>query len=207
MLTKTQIFISHTKKDVRFCDLIDKLFARVPIRAFRSEYENIQRPQWQTIKSAMNDSMALFLLVGQALVNNQKLKNAEWSYTQNWIAYEIGLACQLGIDVWAICDDVMINFPMPYINNYYPMKLFSVTRIRPAIGFKKDPSYIYLKHIIDTYSSGNHFPFQKNLTGMSIGITCKYCGAQFNLHQVGRHPMPVIKCPQCLKMTLVRKAV
>lgn len=202
-MSRNQIFISHTKKDIRFCDLVDKLFARAPIKAFRSEYENILHPEWQTIKSAMNDSMALFLLIGQALVRNQSSKNAEWSYTQNWIAYEIGLACQLGIDVWAICDDVMINFPMPYINNYYPMKLLPLTRFNPVIGLKRDHTYIYLKNIIDKYSIGNCFPFQKNLSSLPLGITCDHCGAQFNLHLIVRQLL--IRCPQCLKNIFIGK--
>lgn len=194
---KTQIFISHTKRDVRFCDLVDKLFARVPIKAFRSEYENIPRPEWQTIKKAMNDSFALFLLVGPRLAENQRLKNREWSYTQNWIAYEIGLACQMGIDVWAICDSVLINFPMPYVNNYYPMQLLPLTRTRPDLGLIKDADFKHLKYIIDKYSSGNRFSFPYKLNAKCCGVICKQCGAQFNLHLLKRRIS--IRCPQCLK--------
>ncbi|HEC64204.1 MAG TPA: hypothetical protein ENI23_02795 [bacterium] len=201
-MLKAQIFISHTKRDVRFCDLVDRLFAGVPIGRFRSEYENIRHPEWQTIKRAMNDSIALFLLVGRRLVENQKLKNLEWSHTQNWIAYEIGLACQLGIDVWAICDNVVINFPMPYVNNYYPMKLKPFTRSRPDLGLKKDPYFVYLKNIIERYSSGNRFPFPY-ASSQSRELICKYCGAQFNLHLVVVKPQ-IIVCPQCLRRIFIK---
>lgn len=198
-MSNKQIFISHTKKDVRFCDFIDRFFARASIKAFRSEYENIRRPEWQTIKKEMDSSIALFLLVGPELAKNQSLKNIEWSYTQNWIAYEIGLACQLGIDVWAICDDnVSINFPMPYINNYYPMKIGPLAKLLPQAHFKTNPEVIYFKGILDLYDKGMNIPFTNNINGKPFGITCKNCGAQFNLHPAGVK-RTWIKCPQCLK--------
>ena len=118
-----QVFVSHTKKDEKFCDQFDRVCARVGIKAFRSEFETISTPAWKTIKEAINKSIALFFLVGKELVKSQNENEPEWRYTQNWIAYEMGLACQKGIDVWAICDDVLINFPMPYINNYLAVSL------------------------------------------------------------------------------------
>src|SRR3989339_89756 len=180
-MSKKQIFISHTKKDIRFCDLVDKLFARVSLKAFRSEYEDIKHPEWKTIKDAMNNSTALFLLIRRELVKNQGLKISGWEHTQNWIAYEIGLACQLGIDVWAICDDVFINFPMPYINNYFPIKLKPMTKINFSLGLKTDIDLIYLKHIIESYDSNMKFPYPfSSLVSNSIyvkDVNCHYCGA------------------------------
>lgn len=41
-----------------------------------------------------------------------------WKHTQNWIAYEIGIASERLKDVWVLCDDVEINFPVPCLNNY-----------------------------------------------------------------------------------------
>ena len=43
-----------------------------------------------------------------------------WKYTQNWIAYEVGLASLQNIDVWVLCEDTTINFPVPYFNHYQP---------------------------------------------------------------------------------------
>ena len=67
-MNKEQIFISHTKKDEEFCDIFDRIVARVGIKAFRSEFEAISAPPWKTIKKAMNKSMVLFFLVGKKLV-------------------------------------------------------------------------------------------------------------------------------------------
>jgi hypothetical protein len=101
----TKIFESHTKLDSEFCDVFDRACARVGLDAFRSEYESILPPAWQTIRNELRQSKALFLLVGKSLVNAQAIHSSGCDYTQNWISYEIGIASQLGIDVWVLCDD------------------------------------------------------------------------------------------------------
>jgi len=184
-----QVFVSHTQKDMDFCDAFDRVCAGVGVRRFRSEFESILPPAWKTIKEAINNSVALFFLIGKQLLISQDLNYPEWRYTQNWIAYEIGLACQLGTDVWAICDDVLINFPMPYINNYL------------TVSLKHRPAFDYLRSILEEYERGQVFPFpyvdalDKNL---GVICPCENCRAEFNLH-VRLQPDESIKCPQCLK--------
>jgi hypothetical protein len=115
------IFLSHTRKDKIFMDKFDTIVARTEVEAFRSELEDIPRPAWKTIKERINESNALFLLVGQKLVDLQESHDEDWDFTQNWIAYEIGIACQKEIDVWVICDkNVGINFPVPYLSVFWP---------------------------------------------------------------------------------------
>jgi len=184
-----QVFVSHTKSDMDFCDAFDRVCAGVGIKRFRSEFESISPPAWKTIRKAMSNSVALFFLVGNQLVSSQDLNYPEWRYTQNWIAYEIGLACQLGIDVWAVCDDVLINFPMPYINNYL------------TVSLKHRPAFDYLRLVLEEYRSGRIFPFRYiDVQGKDFGVTCPYnnCQAEFNLH-VKLQPGEKIRCPQCLK--------
>lgn len=124
-VVRPEVFVSHTQKDADFCDIFDRACARVGMKAFRSEFETIPPPPWKVIKDAMNRSCTMFLLVGGKLVEKQATHGPEWEYTQNWIAFEVGLACLRGIDVWVICDDVDINFPVSYFNNYAP---FSIPR-------------------------------------------------------------------------------
>ena len=106
-----QIFLSHTKLDVECCDMFDRAAAREGVKVFRSEFEELESPPWQTIKKEVVNSVALFLLVGEELVNAQNRSEAslvvkeKWKYTQNWISYEVGVACQKGIDVWVVCDN------------------------------------------------------------------------------------------------------
>ena len=185
----TQVFVSHTKKDRRFCDEFDNVCASVGMKRFNSDFETIPNTAWKTIKEEMNKSIALFFLVGEELVNSQNLNDTDWRYTQNWIAYEMGLACQLGIDVWAICDNIVINFPMPYINNYL------------TVGLRDRLAFDYLKEILEAYKNGRNFPFPfVDGSGDNFGVSCPYgdCKMEFNLH-VELHPGDEIKCPQCLR--------
>jgi len=187
----TKIFISHTKKDIELCDSIDRIAARAGIKAFRSEFEDIPAPAWKTIKRSLNESCALFLAVGKELVNNTRLRETAWNHTQNWISFEVGIACQLGIDVWAVYDEgTLINFPMPYINNL----ISGDFKGKESFGFRM------LKSIFEDYRLGNEFnyPFQK--CGPNFGIKCPYedCGMEFNLFQQ-IPPGGMMKCPQCLR--------
>jgi len=46
-----QLFMSHTKLDENFCDKFDRAAARVCVKVFRSEFEEIKTPAWKTKKS------------------------------------------------------------------------------------------------------------------------------------------------------------
>jgi len=187
-----RIFMSHTKLDSECCDKFDSAAARVGVRVFRSEFETIESPAWRTIKDEMNKSSALFLLVGKELVKAQALSRAnketmeEWKFTQNWISYEIGLACQQGIDVWVICDNVKINFPVPYLNNY------DVWGIRLEVP----KSLEWIKSVFEAYSEGGSFPIGKFPVKK---CRCPSCGAVFNLHSQIPKGGEVL-CPTCLKL-------
>ena len=63
---------------------------------------------------------ALFLLIGKEFNEIQKsLPPDAWLFTQNWIAYEIGVSAQKGIETWVLCENADINFPVPYFTNLY----------------------------------------------------------------------------------------
>lgn len=186
-----QVFVSHTKQDEEFCNRFDIVCAKVGVRAFRSEFENIPPPPHKTIMNAMNNSVALFLLVGKELTKNQVAGGKDWDFTQNWIAYEIGLASQLNIDVWAVCDDVLINFPMPYINNYQ------------TVSLKNKDAFEHMRFVLTEYSQGRKFTFPYISNGVSTGVFCPYkdCKMEFNLH-VNWKKGYQINCPQCLRPIL-----
>jgi hypothetical protein len=57
----TQVFLSHTKLDKDCCDRFDRAAPRVGLRIFRSEFENLQYPEWKTIKEEIDRPVALFL--------------------------------------------------------------------------------------------------------------------------------------------------
>lgn len=179
----TKVFESHTKLDSDFCDVFDRGCARVGIDAFRSEYESIEPPAWQTIRSELRQSKALFLLVGKSLVEAQITHNLDWEYTQNWISYEIGIASQLGIDVWVLCDGVEINFVMPYLNNYWP---YSIR------GKKNFRSFV---EMLQGYANGVKYDLNNEQA-----ITCPYkdCLITYNLSAEVQKGGAIV-CPGCLK--------
>jgi hypothetical protein len=142
----------------------------------------------------MRASKAMFLLVGKNLVSAQASAELfpqaaeSWKFTQNWISYEVGLACQLGIDVWVICDGVPINFPVPYFNNYEVH----------GIGSEKSPSFDFYKYILQTYKDG--FDFRLGAWNRERLVVChnENCKAEFNLFSDLLEGSR-IKCPSCLK--------
>lgn len=179
-----QIFISHTQLDKAFCDSFDVVCARAGMKAFRSEFEKIEPPAWMTIKDALEKSIVMFLLVGKELRAIVSYPSPNWEYTKNWIAYEVGVACEHGIDVWVVCDDgVEINFPVPYFNNYLPA------------GFHSKEGVDFMRQILEAYNAGQSFPIDG-----SIAVTCPYdnCRIEFNL-RVRLDPGGEVTCPQCLR--------
>ncbi len=177
-----KVFESHTKLDADFCDVFDIACARVGIDAFRSEYENIQPPAWQTIRNELGQSKALFLLVGKALVSAQTEHKAEWEYTQNWISYEIGVASELQIDIWVVCDGLELNFPVPFFNNYIPYS------IRSKNNFQ------FLVSVLEEYRDGAKYNVRPKYQ-----LTCpnKECALSYSLIAQVKKEATVI-CPCCL---------
>lgn len=182
--------MSHTKLDTDFCNRFDSAVARVGIKAFRSEFETIKPPAWRTIKNQIVGSRAVFLLVGEELNNAQALSDSSaearenWKFTQNWIAYEVGLACMKGIDVWVICDNLEINFPVPYLNNY----TLTISNDESSIGF--------IRLVLEEYVKGKTFPlgiFKRN-------VACAHhdCKVEFNFHTTMSANTDFV-CPTCLK--------
>lgn len=179
--------MSHTKLDETFCNRFDTACARIGIRSFRSEFETISPPAWKTIRDQMRRSSALFLLVGRELVNMQERSSYDpetarnWKYTQNWIAYEIGLACQQNIDVWVLCDDVPINFPVPYFKHYQP--------------FANDLDW--LKRILDVYEKWRSLKGPDELRAVCPNDHCRVEYFFWGYHHTRPFQVP---CPQCLQL-------
>jgi hypothetical protein len=111
------------------------------------------------------------------------LLDPKWKFTQNWIAYEVGLACQRGMDIWVLCNEVNINFPVPYLNNY------CVGPIEPhAEGFTAS--------VLLAYKVGRRFRWDHR----KRGLMCPYedCKSTFNLHMSIPKKGRII-CPTCLR--------
>lgn len=78
-----------------------RICSRVGIKSFRSEFEKIEAPTYYTIREEIKKSWAVFLLIGEKLAEYQQdsTRHDWWKHIQNWIAFEIGVACAFDIDV------------------------------------------------------------------------------------------------------------
>ncbi|MCB4792051.1 MAG: hypothetical protein LHV68_09205 [Elusimicrobia bacterium] len=196
-MDKRKIFISHTKHDKEFLNSLDTVLARCELGSFRSELEQISNPAWKTLRDEMRKSTAMFLVIGNNFRTLQSQGTLSWKHTQNWIAYEIGMACQLELDVWVICENIpRLNFPVPYLNNYIYVNLSGLAFLggKPTHSDAKINSFEYLKSVLDQYSKGYQFP----INSKSINCPYKNCGATYNLHNNFHNSQSFI-CPQCLQ--------
>jgi hypothetical protein len=194
-----QIFVSHTKLDADFLDVLDRAEARLgKIHLYRSEYEKIESPPWLTISNELQKSRALFLLIGKEFVKQQASANTSpeardnWKHTQNWIAYEVGIASAKDIDIWVLCDDVETNFPVPHLNNYV---------LRRDFDFYKKILNHYSKYFFRKYRPFRFKPTKGSLIQLrKIAINCphKKCRVSFNLHS-SLNKGDSFKCPFCLQ--------
>ncbi len=77
------------------------------------EYEDIEPPPWETIKKKVIDSTAIFVFLSDLI------DNKDYEHTQNWISFEIGLACMNNKPVWVFEPyDSHVEFVVPYFTHY-----------------------------------------------------------------------------------------
>lgn len=109
---KPKIFVSHSQngKEIRFS--FDSVFARTGVISKCMEFENIiNPPAWEEIKNQITTSEAVFLLLGPNIRSS--------IHTQNWVAFETGLVCAMGKEVWVFEQyGSNIEFPIPYLTDY-----------------------------------------------------------------------------------------
>ncbi|MFY3739940.1 MAG: hypothetical protein HMLIMOIP_000365 [Candidatus Nitrosomirales archaeon] len=116
-----QIFISHTFEDVAEVNkLLQELFGDSGIKPFIAAMETWQRgakPNWLWIKQEIEKSKALFLFVTPSILKRE--------HTQNWIAYETGVAATFNPPkpVW-IFQIAPVEFKIPYLTHYILMPEF-----------------------------------------------------------------------------------
>jgi hypothetical protein len=185
MSPNIQIFESISKQDKETNKRFDTVASKEAVTIYKSEYENLKAPVWQNIKDALQNSKALFFLVGPKLVEIKNKGGNEWSLIRGWISYEVGIALALNLDVWVICDNgVTLNFPVPYVNNY-------------SLGIETK-SNGYEAKVLRGYGEGAKFEFGYS---PSRRYYCpnKACGAQFNLHNVLQKDESIV-CPMCLRV-------
>ncbi len=183
-----QIFVSHSKYDEEMVASFDRVFARTGVKSVCMEFEKMNSPEWKAIRDAVSFSTATFVLLGQNV--NRSI------YTQNWVAFEVGLACAMDKKVWVFEQTSSnVNFPIPYVTDYM---LYN--------SLEKTDAFDYIRRIIEGYGERTYF----NKVGVPIveipkgqAIKCSECDSRFNFHYVldssskQRFAKFVLTCPLC----------
>jgi hypothetical protein len=105
------IFISHSRRDAETVAAFCNIFARTQLRAVFLEFENYLIPPWTQIKNEVQQASAVFLLLSPELNSS--------NFTQNWVSYEVGLACMSNKPVWVYEQwQNPVKFPVPYLTDY-----------------------------------------------------------------------------------------
>jgi hypothetical protein len=172
----TKIFLSHSKADEEIRDYFLKVFAIEGVQAVSVEFEYFPPPPWSFIKNKILESDALFLLLGPNVIDRG-------IYTQNWISFELGLACLLNKDIWVFEQfNIPVRFPVPYLNHYL------------LYDPKDRTSFDYIRGITRTYKVT---PFLRATPGGYAEVTCPNddCRISFRLHS----KVSEFECPSCRK--------
>lgn len=119
-ILEEQLFVAHTFKDinqVKVNRIIQKIFADSGVKPFIASMETWRRennPDWLWIQQEIARSKALILFITSNILHRE--------YTQNWIAFETGIAATLAPrkPVW-IFQIARVNFRIPYLTHYILM--------------------------------------------------------------------------------------
>lgn len=177
-----QIFVSHSQYDKEIRASFDTVFARTGVKSVCMEFEQIYPPAWQKIKNEIKASETVFILLGPNVRSS--------SYTQNWIAFEAGLACAFEKEVWVFEQaGAYIEFPIPYLTDYMIYNL-------------EDPNHFdYVRDIIEGYGQplyilplGVDHRTKRNIPTGKL-VTCQHinCGSKYLLHT----DVESYNCPSC----------
>lgn len=175
-INMVKIFLSHSKADESMRDYFLKIFGIEGVQAISVEFEVLQVPPWSFIKNKMLESNALFLLLGPNVIDRG-------IYTQNWISFEVGLACALKKEVWVFEQfNIPVRFPVPYLNHYL---LYD-----PA----DRESFDYIRRIVYTYKT---MSLVSRIVPGYTEVTCPNaeCRVHFRLHT----EIKEFECPSCRK--------
>lgn len=192
MSTMYQIFVSHSKYDQDILASFDRVFARTGVISKCMEFEEMSSPEWQEIQNAVHNSEAVFLLLGQNVTRS--------IFTQNWIAFEVGLACAYNKRVWVFEQPFSnIPFPIPYLTDYMIYDLQDISHFN------------YVRGIIEAYRVPDTL-FVKRRLPEGVLIKCNYCYSQYSLHYtistegllLNTRPMSSFHCPSCRRELVLK---
>ena len=202
-----QIFISHSAKDTKLLQFLDRAFATTNVQAKYEEIEAIMtgRRTALQIREDITASRAIMVVLGR---HAEALK-----HTRDWVVWESGNASGIGKDIWvleAFEDSPNLSIVIPHLRHYV------------AFDYA-DPWLIYLRNIIASYDDSQAIKTLAVTTGLGaligegagaligggIGLllaantqpkapaglpfTCPQCRSIYNVHISAA----AMRCPVC----------
>ncbi len=133
-------------------------------------------PQWLQIKNQIETSAALILIISEGVTKKE--------YTQNWVAFEVGIAagCSPPKPVIAVQGHA-VRIPIPYVTHY-----FSYSNTLPPSGFKESVSWKAQFNMLCYSLFANTFYKPEHPM-----VHCPMCNTEYHYHG----PEHIIKCPCC----------
>lgn len=187
--------MSHSQKDAIVKQVFDEVFAKTGVKPIWMEYEKWSQredePNWRWISRyiSMPNTLSVFVLLTSNVIDISDPKRA--LATQNWVAYEIGIAAKLSKPVFVFMEGD-VDFPVPYLTNYMP---YSVTEVltsdkrewlSPEYGEDVKDAYMRtMRSMIQDLKAGRECPAPK--------YRCDNCLLSFHYHGTSSS----FKCPCC----------
>jgi len=112
-----KVFITHSRHDAPILKHIVQLVKTVKVKPILYEYNKRHtNTSWNEIRQDIKNSHALFVVLSNNLSSSP--------HTQNWVGWEVGVACAFNKRVW-VFEEIQrrISFPIPYFTDYVPYDL------------------------------------------------------------------------------------
>lgn len=111
MPQRDQIFISHSQKDDGLLRQLDSVFGNSGVSQYKASFEKQQPPVSEALRMEIEESSALFVLLGPNACSLQ--------HTKVWIGWEVGVASECRIPIWVLEDvNTQIEMAVPSFSNY-----------------------------------------------------------------------------------------
>jgi hypothetical protein len=144
-MKKRQIFISNSSRDKKETQFFRNLFDDTNVKPVFMEYEKWSRnynPNWFWIKKEIQKSEALLVVLTKNLTKRK--------YTQNWVAFEIGVAASRKPPLLIfVFKEEKVDFPVPYLTWYFEEPVTRVNYLKP-----NDFSEMLLDFLITLFEYG-----------------------------------------------------
>ncbi len=193
-----QIFISHSAKDTRLIEFINRAFASTKVEAKYEEIEAILdgHKTAQQIAADIGRSNAVFILLGENLEN--------LLHTQQWVLWESGVAGATNKDIWvfeAHEDDGKLSVLIPHLHHHVCFDY-------------SDPWLAYIRAVVSSYDDSHVLPAIS--AGVTTGIATEnpvagiLAGGIVAILLAGNKQGPppglmAIRCPSCQSVYRVHR--